>query len=200
MVFPREEYRFLEGNNLLQEGFAKAARHHVFEFDERRHLAVKFVTSVCSLGGICSLPDFRPLICKFYPLYPDPEAGGEGIEGFVAGSIIDQYWNSLGVEHPCWLLRTKSDEIAAQTRKGVTAAIQHPYIIFYLKAASQFVRHVTQNAELQQMPAPSKDPRQFFKNWEISYLTGKLVDGPRLRRELTDIYDHVAGHFGEFEI
>jgi hypothetical protein len=200
MVFPREEYRFLESNNLLQEGFASAARHHTFEFDADRHLVLKFVTSVCNLGGICSLPEFRPLICKFYPLYPDPDAGGRNIEHFVAGSMIDQYWDQLGVEHPCWLLRTKSDQVAEATREAVTPRIQHPYVIFYLKAAAQFARHVASNAARQHLPAPENDPRQFFKNWEISYLTGKLVDVPRLKQELTSIYDQVTLHFGEFDI
>jgi hypothetical protein len=200
MVFPSEEYKFLSDNNLLQTGFAAAARHHSFEFDNRRRLSVKFVTSVCSLGGICSLPNFRPLICKLYPLYPDPGASGKDIEGFVAGSIIDQYWEQLQIEHPCWLLREKSATIQDATRERVLPALGHPYILFYLKAAARFVDHVSANARARGMVVKDADPRQFFKQWEISYLTGVLIDKPRLKQEFTAIYDAIASHFGEFEV
>lgn len=203
LVYPLEEYRFLERRSVLQVGAVETARHHVFVFDPARDLRLRFVTTICSLGGQCSEPAYRPLICKFYPFYPAPDLSGAPdarLGSYVVGSIIDQHWSALNSPHPCWIVREKSDVVKEQTLPAIGLIQDHPYFTFYLGAAAIFVRHVADACREKNMPAPNADLRQFFRDWELTYLTGKLVDKPRLQAELTGFYDSVTARWGAFTL
>ena len=200
MVFPLGEYAFLKSNGFLQTGFEKTTRHHTFSISPERRLEMKFVTAHCDLGGICSNPDWRPLICKFYPLYPVPSASGEEIRSYVAGSIIDQYWSDLDIEHPCWLYRTKAQMVMDAIKAKTQGALKHPYMIFYMGAAEIFVVHVAARARALPHSKSFGDARQFFRDWEVSYLMGQLVDQRELKADLAALYDAVAAEHGPFEI
>lgn len=201
LVYPLAEYRFLERRGALQQGAVESARHHEFVFDPARDLRLRFVTSVCNLGGRCSDPAYRPLICKFYPFYPAPGLpGATTLGGFVTGSIIDQHWTELGQPHPCWIVREQSAVVTAQTRPAVAMIESHPYLTMYLGAAALFVRHVAARCRERNHPAPSTDLRQFFREWEVTYLTGKFVDVAVLRAELSSLYDALVAKWGPFEL
>jgi len=203
LVYPLGEYRFLERRQKLQAGAVETARHHEFVFDPSRNLRLRFVTTICDLGGRCSEPAYRPLICKFYPFYPAPDmtAGGTAsLSGFVTGSIIDQHWSELGVPHPCWIVREQSDVVIPQTRRAIDVVQRHPYFSFYLGAAALFVRHVADECRRRGLPAPSKDLRAFFREWEVTYLTGGFVDPPRLRAEIMAYHDALVNQWGAFEL
>jgi hypothetical protein len=199
MVFMPQEYEFLKRHNRLQTGFEETHRRHTFVFDEARGLKIGYDTAVCALGGICSLPEYRPMICKFYPYYPvvEPESGE--VDRLITGSIVDQYWGDLGIEHPCWLHREQGDAVAAAVR-ATGPALQHPYFIFHLGAAALFVEHVSARCRKDQAALLRGDPRQFFRNWEVLYLTGSLVDRDVLARDIRAFYDRVERRFGAFEL
>lgn len=200
MVFPLREYEFLKRNGLLQDGFENTARHWEYKIDAERDLTIRFVTAHCDLGGLCSNAKWRPLICKFYPLYPRVAAEGGAVESYTFGSIIDQYWDELGIEHPCWLYRNHGDEIDKTIRQTLADVLSHPYLIFYLGAASIFVEHVARLREGRELALDFSDPRQFFRVWEVSYLTGQLIDQDVLRAELVSHYDAIAAHHGPFDL
>ena len=198
MVFMPQEYEFLKRHDRLQTGFETTHRHHEFLFDPARGLKVGYDTAVCNLGGICSLPEYRPLICKFYPYYPvvAPESGE--VDRFITGSIIDQYWADLGIEHPCWLHRTQGEAVAAAVR-STGPALHHPYFMFHMGAAAVFVDHVTARMRQDQADLLKGDARQFFRNWEVLYLTGRLVDREVLAQDLRAFHARVEARFGAFE-
>lgn len=203
LVYPLEEYRFLERRGSLQAGAVETAQHHSFVFDPGRDLSLRFVTTICDLGGRCSEPAYRPLICKFYPFYPAPDldpGGPVSLSRFVTGSIIDQHWSDLGQEHPCWIVREQSDVVMPQTRRAIETVQQHPYFTFYLGAAAIFVRHVADACRKRNMPAPDADLRKFFREWEITYLTGGFVEKARLRADLTVYYDALVRQWGPFDL
>jgi hypothetical protein len=200
MVFPAEEFNFLKENGVLQDGHEESSRRHEFCFDEETGRTLKFVTANCDLGGMCSNAKWRPLICKFYPLYPVVKPGQEKIDSYTFGSIIDQYWDDLGIEHPCWLYRTKSDVIDAGINQKAAPLLQMPYIAFYLTAANIFVKHVSANTEKSAKLSHETDPRKFFRDWEIQYLTGGHVNVEGLKAELRGLYAEIAGYYGEFAI
>ncbi len=195
MVFMEGEYAFLERTNRLQEGFAETARHHAFRFDGDKTL--HFVTAVCDLGGMCSNPDWRPLICKFYPYLPHVDPATREIDGFIAGSALDQYWADLGYEHPCWLLREKGDLVQSALRTA-QPFLQHPYFIFYLGAASLFMDRVQRTLRREHPELLEGDPRVFFAKWELLYLSGALVDRAEFTRELATFHRSVTDRIGEF--
>lgn len=201
LVYPLAEYEFLERVGKLQVGAVESARRHEFVFDPVRDLRLRFVTTVCDLGGQCSEPAYRPLICKFYPFYPAPGTSGAGtLDSFVTGSIIDQHWRELATPHPCWIVREQSDVVLPQTRPAVDLIHRHPYFSFYLGAAALFVRHVADACRRRGMPEPDSDLRKFFREWEVTYLTGRLVDKPRLQAEITAHYDALTKEWGPFDL
>ena len=201
LVYPLEEYRFLERRGMLQQGAVETTQHHEFVFDPARNLRLRFVTTICDLGGRCSEPEYRPLICKFYPYYPAPDMpAGVSLSGLVTGSIIDQYWSDLGAEHPCWIVREQSHVVIPQTRDAIDVVQQHPYFTCYLGAAAIFVRHVADQCRQRGLPSPKSDLRAFFREWEVTYLTGRLVDRPRLQADITAFYDALVKHWGPFDL
>jgi hypothetical protein len=200
MVFPEEEYNFLKENGVLQDGHEETARRHEFCFNEKTGHTLKFVTANCDLGGMCSDAKWRPLICKFYPLYPVVTPGQEKIENYTFGSMLDQYWDGLGIEHPCWLYRTKSDVINEGINSKAAPILQMPYIAFYLTAANIFVAHVAANTEKTAQLTHETDPRKFFRDWEVKYLTGAHVNVEGLKIELQNLYTQIADYYGDFLI
>jgi hypothetical protein len=202
LVYPLEEFKFLQRRHMLQAGATETARHRQFVFDPARDLRLSFVVTICELGGRCSEPAYRPTICKFYPFYPSPEAiaGDVALANFVTGSVIDQHWSDLSQPHPCWIVREQSDVVLPQTRPALAVIQQHPYFTFYIGAAAIFVRHVSEACRARNLPAPNKDLRQFFREWEVTYLSGRLVDVPRLQAELTRFHDALVEQWGPFEL
>ncbi len=199
MVFMPQEYEFLKKHTRLQVGFEQTHRHHTFTFDEERGLTLGFDTAVCSLGGICSLPEYRPLICKFYPYYPivTPEDGA--INNFITGSLIDQYWGDLGIEHPCWLHRTQGPAVKIAVQQSAPA-LDHPYFIFYMGAAAIFADHITRHCRENHVSAFKADPRKFFRGWEVMYLLGEFINIEELALDLKAFHSQVETRHGAFEI
>ena len=197
MIFMQQEYEFLERYNRLQTGFVESSRKHSFQFDDNKYL--NFVTAVCGLGGLCSLPSYRPMICKLYPYLPIPSIESNTIEKFITGSALDQYWDDMNVEHPCWLHRTKEQEVK-NSISDAGSKFQHPYIVFYLSAAGIFLDSIRMNLKKQYPELLSGDPRQFFKQWEVLYLTGQLIDKEDYRAELRRLYAQVVDQYGEFKL
>lgn len=202
LVYPWAEYQFLEAQGRLQVGAVETKRQHEFVFDQSRDLRLKFVTTTCDLGGRCSNPEYRPLICKFYPFYPAPGdvVGDVKLSGFVTGSIIDQHWQDLGQPHPCWIVREHGSDVKTQARDAIDVIQAHPYFTLYFGAAAIFVRHVADACRARSLPAPSTDLRTFFRDWEVRYLTGNLVDVPRLRQQFTGLYDALVAKWGPFDL
>jgi len=199
MVFMPQEYLFLSRHNRLQDGFNKTHRSHKFVFNETRDLFISFDTAICDLGGICSLASYRPMICKMYPYYPVISPESRSIESFITGSLIDQFWDDLGIEHPCWLHRTKSDLVKTAV-KGTADTMQHPYYVFYMGAAAIFVDHVTKRCNEEHAELLQEDPRMFFKNWEILYLTQQLIDKNILANDINEFHSRVEKQYGLFSI
>lgn len=197
MVFMPGEYEFLARHGRLQQGFETTHRHFEFVFDEARGLRLGFDTAVCSLGGLCSLPRYRPMICKFYPYYPVVSPHSGQVEQFITGSIIDQYWTELGIEHPCWLHREHGAAVREAVRQ-TAPALDHPYFVFHLGAAFLFVEHVTARARGRHPDLFHGDPRQFFSQWEVLYLTGGFFDRETFSAELRDLHAMVERRYGSF--
>ena len=79
-------------------------------------------------------------------------------------------------------------------------ALHHPYFMFHMGAAATFVDHVTARMKQDQAELLKGDPRQFFKNWEVLYLTGRLVERDVLARDLRAFHARVEARFGAFEL
>ncbi|WP_033069321.1 hypothetical protein [Thalassospira australica] len=199
MVFMSAEYDFLARHLRLQDGFEETHRRHRFVFNEERNLAIEFDTAVCDLGGICSMFEYRPLICKFYPYYPVMSPVTREIDQFITGSLIDQYWEDLNIQHPCWLHRVKGDQVK-QAVRAAASAMDHPYFVFCMGAAAIFVEHVTQRCRADHAELLQGDPRQFFRQWEVLYLTMKMIDKKVLAADINDFYELVERAYGAFEL
>ncbi len=190
MVFMPEEYNYLKKTGRLQDGFEKFLKKHTVKLDSE--VEFEFYTSVCGLGGICSNCDYRPLICKLYPYFPYFNIPKAQIAGYIEGSAIDQFWDELKIEHPCWLVRTKKNEVLAQIAK-TESVLSHPYVMFYLTAAAEFIRTTSEAIRTHKPELLDRDPKEFFKHWELYYLSGSLVDVPLLKKRFRNFYDQAKG-------
>jgi hypothetical protein len=198
MVFFEDEYSFLERNGLLQEGFKKQSRFWEFPFS--KGLSLNFVTSVCSLEGKCTIPKYRPLICKLYPYLPRINFETLEVVGHVNASVVDQFWSSLKIQEPCTLAREKSDIIKQQMQPAVEVLLEYPYLLFYIKATELFLDMISEHFRIYRESHPDWSVAELISKWELQYLAGRSFDKSQLRLQLEKQYLALKERFRTFEL
>ena len=68
MIYIHSEWEYCKNKGRLKEGFEESAKEINFEISPGR--IIRLITTYCSLKGQCTYPEFRPLICRFYPFFP----------------------------------------------------------------------------------------------------------------------------------
>jgi hypothetical protein len=198
MVFFQGEYDFLERNGVMQEGFKSQSRFWKFSFADV--LELRFATSVCSLEGKCSIPRYRPLLCKLYPFLPRINFATLDVVGYINASVVDQLWTSLGVPEPCTLAREKAEAIQRQMQPGIDVLKRYPYVLFYIKAAELFLDDISDNFEKLKQAHTDWSNDHLVANWELSYLSGRAFDTAVFRRRLQEQYACLRKTFKNFDL
>ncbi len=197
MIYIHSEWDYCKGLGRIQEGFEEIARK--IEFPIRHGRTIRLVSTYCSLKGLCTFPEYRPLICRFYPFFPRVSVEQRRITGYVLGSAVDQYWDLLGLEHPCFL-RRKQESLCLEGLHRLEPLLKNPAILFYFKAIEIVADRLRDDFKQKYSQLLSLPPKQFFQRWELIYLTGKAFDKEGLKQDLASLDEKVARLYGDFEL
>ena len=204
------EYEFHREHGLVLEHTEGGTPPHEIEFDFGGARPLKLIQTPCHLLGKCDGIVDKPLLCKLYPFLPIPGVNG-GLNGLVSASIFELTFEFLAGRtdadiklpvlqdgSPC-TVKLKANDYSTAWRKIPTLldALRHPYIIFHLQSAKLFAENYM--SKLSQCDAlAGMEGRDFWKRWELQYLSGKLVDGQKLREEMLLVYNELVQCYGEF--
>lgn len=186
MVFFNDEYEFLKRINKLQYGFKDKAK--VTEFKINNEFTLKFVQSKCSLGGVCTIPEYRPILCKIYPYSPVINLDTKEIEDFITISLPDQAWTALEKPPICTLVKDHSKEVKEQLKPGLSELIKDPYFVFHFKAIELFNTFVKQGIIELRKQVPDLSMKDFTRCWEMYLMKGDSFSVEELREELSKAY------------
>lgn len=197
LVYLKSEWDYCVEHGRMQKGFEDAAREIRFEYAPGR--TIHIITTYCRLSGICTYPEFRPLICRLYPFFPRVSLMERKVVGYVYGSVLDQFWDALGLKHPCYLVQKKKD-LCYRSIKGIEPLLVNPAVLFLFKAVEVFsdrliVDFKKRYPELFELP-----PEEFFRKWEMIYLTGRAFDKDGLKNDLAGLDERVRELYGHFEL
>ena len=177
LIYMEQEYEYLARKGGVPENV------QWFSFDYGGASPFRFAQAQCRLGGMCENVIIKPMICRIFPFIPEISPEGT-ISGLLPGSIFDLTANILGFSLPCGV-ESRHDEIlhSWQTDTEIMNVFSHPYILFHLRIIKEFSLSyrelLVKNAQFSKLTQP-----QFWRHWEIQYLSGALVDSERIRRTI----------------
>ncbi len=151
----------------------------------------------CNLLGQCHGRFPRPLHCRLYPFLPVFDAE-ERLTDLLPFSVFDATTHARGqtVACPLW---SKRDEYLRRWREApeLLAPLRHPVFLLYFHAARHFhdlyVGRLMEQHDLLQLEGAA-----FWKAWELAYLSGRLLDGERLRERVRNSYNTLVERHGPF--
>jgi|GEM_PF-3091386 len=186
------ELEYLRRVQGMQQGCEESLRELRVPISSARTISVYRVT--CTLEGRCSAREFRPLICRMYPLFPIVAPDGR-VTGLAPFSLFDALFSMLKVDSPCVLCQVSLIEV--DNFLSLCAELfKDPVNVFLVMAAHQYKTHMIDRL-ITHYPELSKEPEStFFSKWEKLFLTGKLTDQSALLRELASIADRIEVTFG----
>lgn len=193
MLFSAVEYEFLKKSSKLQADFSDKAKQHFLKFSLGKKLS--YVVSFCSLSGICTLSNYRPLICKMYPYLPIININKKCIEELIFCNPFDLFWQNLKISHPCWI--HNNSIVKNLLSNSLPVILKHPYFIFYINAAAIFLKKIKINLNNE---ISFKEPKKFFNEFEKLYLNCKVINLKEYKQELTSLYTALARVYGDFKI
>ena len=197
ILYLEQEYDFLKAEGKTFESKRDASPAQLLDLDYGGPRPLRIVQAHCGLMGRCAGVIAKPLLCKLYPFLPVMNADGE-IEDLAPASIFDLTAEEFGVLLPCGV-RESAKSILERWRKdgAVREVFQHPYILFHLMAASAFIENyrwsIRSNGHLSRFRGA-----EFWTNWELQYLGGRLLDVDSLKKSIADIYRVVVERHGLF--
>ena len=192
LLYMEDEYRYL-----ARHGKVSATQPQTIELDYGGPQPLRVVHAPCKLLGACQGVLDKPLLCKLYPFLPLLAAEG-GLVELLPLSIFDLTFSLLGAGAPCTVLAKRERYRAMWTSNAAALdPLRHPYILLYLWAAKHFSdsysRRLQQSEKLRGKQGP-----QFWKRWEMEYLSGRLVDAADLKRDLLATYQTLERRYGTF--
>jgi len=186
-LFPGE-MEFLRRENKLQQGFAES--YAAYDIHLLNDATVKLDKVICNLKGQCTFHEFRPAICRFYPIFP--VVGAEGrINAIEPFALVDYLRTDVLQKPPICAIDNVSFKELDHLLRFFSLIFTDPLNIFLLIAASRYKRHIKEIIFTKFPALVAEEEQDFFKKWERLYLFGKLVDKPQLLAELTGIYEEV---------
>jgi hypothetical protein len=173
------EYVWMRQNAKVQESVKKLE----FQFSDRHSISLYF--SYCEDCAQCRRLFDRTLYCKLYPFLPLLSREGE-LEGLSLISPYDVAMEYTQTRSPCAVMKKKAfyfDKF--RNDASLMALLRQPYVHFHLRAA----RHLSkayQEALAKDASFCGLAPRNFWKRWEFSYLSGKLFPSESIRQAVAE--------------
>lgn len=187
MVFTKREFEWLEQNGKLQEGFKKYSSKHSWPLDNGE--VISYYTSVCKLEGVCSLPNYRPLLCKFFPWFPKVDIKSGSVVGLEKGTLFELFWPHLQTESPCTIYNENDPTIKAKAISAYEDIAKVPYFLFHFKVV-EIVMNVI-NISITKAFKSESSNASIIQDWEKSYLQGNNIDWQKCRADISKVYDEI---------
>jgi hypothetical protein len=197
IIYLEDEYEWLSRHGTVPgpENLGAVPNTLSFDFGGPRPLSV--IQIPCHLLGLCQGVIDKPLLCKVYPMLPI--LGIEGtLEDICPASIFELTMSLIGTQSPCTVLfkRKHYFDLWKNSPEWLDS-LRHPYLILYLKAAQHFAdvyrMKFESNTKLRGLTG-----KDFWKRWELQYLSGQLVDPDLLAERIRGTYDQLVERYGEF--
>lgn len=198
MILLQDEFEFLKNNSLLQNGFEEDAKYWAIPINDE--LSIKFVTTKCTLGGICSNSNYRPLSCKLYPFFPKINIEPMEIEGFISSMVFDQLWAPFSVTHPCVVYRQSADELLLKQRTALAKLFHYPYLIFYLKITELYLSYIEKYIVSKKDWKSEIKLEKYSAEWEKNYLARRAIDLQSFKSEVGHIYNILRSRYPNLTI
>jgi hypothetical protein len=191
------EYNYLKEKGLLPDESPQAVSRLAVEFEPGRSAAVYMVR--CDRGGLCDHPEFRPLICKIYPYYPYPTPEGE-IEDLVLGSVFDVARWARDGHMACPALRNEDNAVREKAKQNYARLFEHPHLIFYFRVGWGVMQLMLERLRSEHGEILDLQLSEYFKKWEVLYMTGKLTPASEVAALCRREYESVRSVWGEFNL
>lgn len=191
------EYDYLKSLGRLPDDSPQAVSRLAVELKPDRSVAVYMVR--CDRGGLCDHPDFRPLICKIYPYYPYPSPEGD-VEELVLGSVFDVARWARDGHLACPALQNEDEAVREKAKQTYARLFEHPHLIFYFRMGwgvmQLMLEHLrTEHSDILDLPLTD-----YFKKWEVLYMTGKLTPAAEVAQLGRREYVEVSRVWGDFDL
>lgn len=197
LLYMWSEYQWLDRTGKVPEKHHHGQPPQELSLDFGGPEPLRIVQTPCRLLGQCEGVIDKPLLCKLYPVLPVLDDEGE-LEDVIVGSIFDATFDAMGWSTPCTVFGKRATYLKHwQANRALLDGLRHPYIIFHLQAAALFLRNYTAKLIVHK-PLKDRTGADFWKNWELQYLSGRLVDGETLRRDIAICYARLAARYGAF--
>ena len=148
----------------------------------------------CNDDCNCNKLFSRSLYCKLYPFLPVLDINGKLLD-LKYISVYDITADIKGVKTPCYVKDLKSKYLNMWQGNCDIDLLKEPYILFHLMAANilhdNYVEILKSNVDLLQL-----EGREFWKKWEKSYLSGRLINKEKLEHDLTSLHDNFISQYG----
>lgn len=199
LYMPREyDYLRRHGRVFETRGAEDAAAPQSLSLDFGGPKPLTVLHTTCRLLGQCTGIIDKPLLCRIYPFLPRLGLDGE-IEGLMPSSIYDLTFKEKGWDGPCTVWSGKQDHYLKQwqQRPEALAKLQHPYVLFYLRAVASF-SDIFRRKLLSSPTLANLTGRDFWQRWELEYLGGRLLDLDEFRARVYADYTILAQRHGAF--
>jgi hypothetical protein len=191
------EYDYLKAQGRLPDDSPQAVSRLAVELEPDRSAAVYMVR--CDRGGLCDHPDFRPLICKIYPYYPYPSPEGD-VEELVLGSVFDvARWAKDG-HLACPALQNEEEAVRGKAKQNYARLFEHPHLIFYFRMGWGVMQLMLEHLRAEHSDILELPLTDYFKKWEVLYMTGKLTPAPEVVQLGRKEYEKVSRVWGDFDL
>lgn len=191
------EYNYLKDRALLPDDSPQAVSRLAVELEPGHSAAVYMVR--CDRGGLCDHPDFRPLICKIYPYYPLPTPEGE-IENLVLGSVFDVARWARDGHLACPALQKEDEAVREKAKQNYARLFEHPHLIFYFRVGWGVMQLMLERLRSEHSGILELPLEEYFKKWEVLYMTGKLTPAAEVAGLCRREYDKVSQVWGDFAL
>jgi hypothetical protein len=189
-LFPGE-YHFLRTQNRFQAG----SETKILSFSLTNGVEVPIALNNCPLRGICSNHADRPVMCRFYPYFPELDSTGR-VAAFERSIPYDWFWEDLGETMPCRIssLSIKSINSVLRISKLLVA---DPNNLFYMRLAHMYKRHIYEHLHAMDLVTSCPSADAFFAQWEKLLISYKLFHRERLLSLVTDLWEECERQYGK---
>jgi len=197
IIYLEEEYEWLSRHGTVPGPHTTGAVPNTLSFDFGGPRPLSIIHIPCHLLGLCQGVIDKPLLCKIYPMLPILGIDGE-LDDIYPASIFELTMGLIGAPTPCTIAAKRKHYFDSwKNAPERLEALRHPYLIFHLQAARHYsdIYRVQLEANAKLRGLTGKD---FWKRWELQYLSGQLIDTDLLAERIRGSYDALVGRYGEF--
>lgn len=139
----------------------------------------------------------RSLYCKLYPFLPVFDVNGKLLD-VKNISVYDVTLDIIGGSTPCSVIKNKEKYLKLWSEQPeILDMLREPYVLFHLMVANLLQTNYSEVIR-DNLGIMMKEPSKFWQNWEMKYLTARLVDKKDLAVKTAAVYKEMTAIYGDF--